>query len=54
MIVADADFKSLKGHLRPGVRLLPGDAGAIEFQGGPFPERFVVAFDPAGSPCGPS
>jgi len=31
--------------LRPGVRLIPGDAGKIDFQGTPFPERFVVAYD---------
>ncbi|ASC72620.1 Pulcherriminic acid synthase [Halomicronema hongdechloris C2206] len=31
--------------LRPGVRLLPGDAGKIDFQGTPFPERFVIAYD---------
>lgn len=28
--------------LRPGIRLLPPPDGAIDFQGGPFPERFVV------------
>ena len=30
--------------LRPDPRLLPGPDGAIDFQGGPFPERFVLAF----------
>lgn len=30
--------------LRPNVRLLPGDAGKIDFEGGPFPERFTIAF----------
>ena len=29
--------------LRPGVHLLPGPDGAIDFQGGPFPERFPIA-----------
>jgi cytochrome P450 len=29
--------------LRPGVRLLPPPEGSIDFQGGPFPERFVIA-----------
>lgn len=32
--------------LRPGLRLLPGDEGKIDFQGGPFPERFLVAYGP--------
>jgi cytochrome P450 len=27
---------------RPGVHLLPGAEGAIDFKGGPFPERFVI------------
>lgn len=31
--------------LRPGVRLLPSPEGDLDFQGGPFPERFVIAFD---------
>jgi cytochrome P450 len=31
--------------LRPGVRLIPGDEGKIDFQGTPFPERFVIAYD---------
>jgi cytochrome P450 len=31
--------------LRPGVRLLPGEEGKIDFQGTPFPERFVIAYD---------
>lgn len=31
--------------LRPGVRLLPGPEGQIDFQNSPFPERFVVAYD---------
>lgn len=30
--------------LRPGVRLIPGEEG-IDFQGGPFPERFVIAYE---------
>jgi cytochrome P450 len=29
---------------RPNVQLLPGDEGKIDFGGGPFPERFNVAF----------
>lgn len=29
--------------LRAGAQLLAGDAGVIDFQGGPFPERFVIA-----------
>jgi cytochrome P450 len=29
--------------LRPGVRLLPPPEGSIDFQGWPFPERFVIA-----------
>jgi len=33
--------------LLPGIRLLDGDAGKIDFQGGPFPEQFTVAFDAA-------
>jgi len=28
--------------LRPGVHLLAGEAGSIDFQGGPFPERFTI------------
>jgi hypothetical protein len=28
--------------LRPDVHLLPGPEGAIDFLGGPFPERFEV------------
>ncbi|HZI16973.1 MAG TPA: cytochrome P450 [Pyrinomonadaceae bacterium] len=28
--------------LRPGVQLLPGDEGKINFQGGPFPEQFNI------------
>jgi cytochrome P450 len=28
--------------LRPGVQLIPGDEGKINFQGGPFPEQFNV------------
>lgn len=31
--------------LRPGVRLIPGDEGKIDFQDSPFPERFVVAYN---------
>ena len=31
--------------LRPGIRLIPGPEGKIDFQGGPFPERFLVASD---------
>jgi cytochrome P450 len=31
--------------LRPGVRLIPGDEGKLDFQGSPFPERFVIAYD---------
>ena len=31
--------------LRPGIRLLPGPDGKIDFGGGPFPERFVIAYD---------
>jgi cytochrome P450 len=34
--------------LRPGVRLLPSPEGDLDFQGGPFPERFVIGF---GSPA---
>lgn len=30
--------------LRPSVRLLPPPDGSIDFEGGPFPERFVIAF----------
>lgn len=30
--------------LRPGVHLLPPPEGSIDFQGGPFPERFEFAF----------
>ncbi|HEY6798673.1 MAG TPA: cytochrome P450 [Kineosporiaceae bacterium] len=30
---------------RPGVRLLPPPEGSIDFRGGPFPERFVIALD---------
>lgn len=30
--------------LRPGVHLLPPPEGSIDFQGGPFPERFELAF----------
>ncbi len=30
--------------LRPGVRLIPTEAG-VDFQGGFFPERFAIAFD---------
>ena len=29
--------------LRPGVHLLDGDEGKIDFQGGAFPERFLIA-----------
>jgi cytochrome P450 len=32
--------------LRPDVRLLPPPDDRIDFQGGPFPERFVIAFGP--------
>ena len=32
--------------LRPGVRLLPPPEGSIDFQGGPFPERFEFLFGP--------
>ncbi len=32
--------------LRPGVRLLPPPDGSIDFQGGPFPERFEFLFGP--------
>lgn len=32
--------------LLPSVRLLPPPEGSINFQGGPFPERFVIGFDP--------
>ena len=35
--------------LRPGVRLLPSPAGDVDFKGGPFPERFVIGLDGAGS-----
>ncbi len=31
--------------LLPSVRLLPPPDGTIDFQGGPFPERFVIGFD---------
>jgi hypothetical protein len=31
--------------LRPGVRLIPGEEGRVDFQGSPFPERFVIAYD---------
>jgi cytochrome P450 len=31
--------------LRPGVRLLPGDEGKIDYQGTLIPGRFVVAYD---------
>lgn len=31
--------------LRPNVRLIPGEDGKVDFQGGPFPERFVIAYD---------
>ena len=30
--------------LRPDVRLLPPPDDRIDFQGGPFPERFVFAY----------
>jgi cytochrome P450 len=30
---------------RPGIRLLPGDEGRIDFKNGPFPESFTVAYD---------
>ena len=33
--------------LRPNARLIPGQEGAIDFQGGPFPERFLVAYGAA-------
>jgi cytochrome P450 len=32
--------------LRPDVRLLPPPEGSIDFQGGPFPERFEFLFGP--------
>jgi cytochrome P450 len=31
--------------LRPGVRLIPGDEGKIDFQGTAFPNHFVIAYD---------
>lgn len=31
--------------LLPGLRRAEGEAGRIDFRGGPFPERFCVAFD---------
>jgi cytochrome P450 len=31
--------------LRPGVRLMPSPNDGIDFQGGPFPEQFVIAYD---------
>lgn len=31
--------------LKPNIRLIEGDEGKIDFQGTPFPERFVVEFD---------
>ncbi len=31
--------------LRPNIRLIPGESGKIDFQGSPFPERFVIAYD---------
>jgi cytochrome P450 len=34
--------------MRPGVRLLPSPEGDLDFQGGPFPERFMIAL---GSPA---
>jgi cytochrome P450 len=37
---------------RPGIRLLPPPDGGIDFAGGPFPERFVVAFDAVPHPTG--
>ncbi len=30
---------------KPGFRRAPGDAGKIDFKGGPFPESFTVEFD---------
>jgi cytochrome P450 len=30
--------------LRPSVRLLPGVPGEIDFEGGPFPERFIIEY----------
>jgi cytochrome P450 len=33
--------------LRPNVRLIPGDEGKLDFQGGFFPERFVIAYGAA-------
>ena len=30
----------------PGIRLIDGDAGKIDNGGGPFAERFAVAFTP--------
>jgi cytochrome P450 len=32
--------------LRPNVRLIPGAAGQLDFQGGFFPERFTIAYGP--------
>lgn len=36
--------------MRPGVGLLPHPEGAVDFQGGPFPERFVIALDATAGP----
>ena len=38
--------------LTPGVALIPGPAGFIDFQNGPFPERFVVTLN--GRPSAPT
>ena len=32
--------------LRPGVRLISGDEGRVDFQGGAFPEQFQIALGP--------
>jgi cytochrome P450 len=34
--------------LRDGLRRADGDLGQIDYQGGPFPERFILQFDAAG------
>jgi cytochrome P450 len=37
--------------LRPNVRLIPGGEGKLDFQGGFFPERFMIAYDSAIKPA---
>ena len=44
MIIPEAVKRVL---LRPNPRLIPGDEGKLDFQGGFFPEKFTIAFDAA-------